>query len=106
MARPVFVLAVLCALAGCNVVGAQPAAWETNGAACLSAPAPNGAPDPATGCPTAIDTQGPDFAALDAVSRSGGPHRYVLDPIASAAEQRTRPHACCYRVDYPPPPGG
>jgi hypothetical protein len=93
----------------CSVVGAQPTAWRggaNGGVPCLSAPAPNGPPDPATGCPTAIDTAGRDFAALDSITGSGGPHRYVFEPTTTAAERSTHATACCYLIEYPPPPGG
>lgn len=85
---------------------AQPRAWTASGAACLAGPAPSGAADPATGCPAAIDRAGPDFTALDELTRSGGPHRYVLDPHTTTAERARQPSACCYTTQYPPPPPG
>jgi hypothetical protein len=83
----------------------QAAAWQAGGAACLASPAATRTMDPATGCPSAIDTSGPDFAAADAVLRApGSPHRYELDPATTRSERRTHPGACCYQLRYPPPP--
>lgn len=106
MQRALALFALTCGIAGCGVVGAQPAAWAAGGVTCVASPAPNGTPESTTGCPPTIDTHGPDFAALDAITRSGGPHRYLLDVATTTAERRSRSTACCYTIDYPPPPGG
>lgn len=93
--------------AGCTSLGgAQPSAWRAGGLSCVAAPAANGAADPATGCPIGIDRPGSDFSALDALTRPAGPHRYALEGATTSAERRGHPTACCYTLEYPPPPPG
>ncbi len=107
MPRCFVLLGLLVALDGCVASScAQPSAWQVGGVSCLASPAASGAADPATGCPGAIDRAGPDFEALDALTFPGGPHRYAYEAITTASERRTRASACCYTLEYPPPPGG
>lgn len=99
------IVTLLAALSGGSVGCAQPSPWRAGSAVCLASPSAGGSIDPATHCPTAIDTAGPAFSAADALLRPAGPHRYQLDPITTTTERGRVAGACCYQLQYPPPPG-
>jgi hypothetical protein len=97
-------------LVGCASASAQgPAAWRPHRGSGVCVASTSTAGSPELGAPSGcreIEIGSDAWTRAETLLRPSGPHRYAIDPITTAAERAHRPDACCYQVQYPPPPPG